>query len=155
MENQKKILIVSLSSLMCFAFLASSGIWSKSPLSSEMVTTPGSDPAHPIALPDTAPSDTSATNELVTLSGTFLCLPHKDTTGPQTEECAFGFKVAETYYAINFGQNAERMEQFSSGASITAQGFVTPIETLSTDMWQKYPIVGIFTITDVLDETTE
>ena len=38
------------------------------------------------------------------LEGEFVCLPHTDTTGPQTEECAFGLKTADgKYYALDLG----------------------------------------------------
>lgn len=88
-------------------------------------------------------------SEHTVLTGTFTCLPHKDTTGPQTEECAFGFETDDhVFYAVNFGASAERMEQFQSGMHGTHTGVVTPIEMLSTNHWQKYDIKGIFTITE-------
>lgn len=38
---------------------------------------------------------------VVNLEGESVCLPKKDTTGPQTEECASGIKVGEgIYYAL-------------------------------------------------------
>gem|GEM_PF-5772552 len=41
-------------------------------------------------------------NTFVTLQGKRVCLPHKDTTGPQTQECAIGFQdIAGNYYAIH------------------------------------------------------
>lgn len=86
----------------------------------------------------------------VVLTGTFVCLPHKDTTGPQTEECAFGIKTdAGVHYAVNFGASATMMEQFRAGAHGTFTGFITPKETLSTNHWNKYIMEGIFTITEV------
>lgn len=84
----------------------------------------------------------------VTLSGTYVCLPHIDASGPQTEECAFGLKTdTGDYYAVNFGQSADAMQQFQHGAHITADGFVVIKEALSTDQWAKYEMKGIFTIT--------
>jgi hypothetical protein len=97
-----------------------------------------------------------ASTEDVTLSGTFKCLPHKDTTGPQTEECAFGFTTDDGInYALNFGQSATMANQFQSGMHGTYSGFVTPIETLSSDQWQKYDIAGIFTITMPVPDQAE
>lgn len=91
------------------------------------------------------------TPQNVTLSGTYVCLPHLDTTGPQTEECAFGFKTdAGEYYAVNFGQSAEAMQQFQSGAHVTAEGFTVIKEAVSTNQWDKYNMEGFFTITRVL-----
>lgn len=91
------------------------------------------------------------TPQSVTFSGTYVCLPHLDTTGPQTEECAFGFKTdAGEYYAVNFGESAEGMQQFQSGAYVTAEGFTVIKEALSTNQWDKYNMEGFFTITRVL-----
>lgn len=99
--------------------------------------------------PITQDSDPTPLN--VTLSGTNVCLPHMDTTGPQTMECAFGFKTDDNvYYAVNFGASATGMEQFQSGARITAEGFVVKKEALSDDQWAKYNMEGMFTITRVL-----
>lgn len=89
-----------------------------------------------------------STPQSVTLSGTYVCLPHIDTSGPQTEECAFGLKTdTGDYYAVNFGQSADAMRQFQHGAHITAEGFVVIKEALNTDQWAKYEMKGIFTIT--------
>lgn len=95
-----------------------------------------------------------ATPQNVTLSGTYVCLPHLDTTGPQTEECAFGIQTdSGDYYAVNFGQSADSMGQFQSGAHVQAEGFVVIKEALSSDQWQKYNMKGIFTVTKLLDAT--
>lgn len=99
------------------------------------------------------PQDLDPTPQNVTLSGTFECLPHLDTTGPQTEECAFGLKTDDgVYYAVNFGESANAMEQFQAKKHITAEGFVVIKEALSTDQWAKYNMKGIFTITKYIDQ---
>ncbi len=96
------------------------------------------------------PLDTTPQN--VTLSGTYVCLPHLDTTGPQTEECAFGLQTTEgDYYAVDFGASADAMAQFQAGQSITAEGFVVIKEALSSDQWAKYNMKGIFTITNTIE----
>lgn len=98
--------------------------------------------------------DSDPTPQNVTLSGTYVCLPHLDTKGPQTEECAFGFKTDDgVYYAVNFGQSGEAMSQFQSGAHIKAEGFTVIKEALSTNQWNKYNMRGIFTITKVIEST--
>lgn len=84
-----------------------------------------------------------------TLTGIYLCLPHTDTTGPQTEECAIGIKTDDgIYYALNFTLSSQTIPEFKSGDRITASGVITPIERLSTNQWQKYPVSGIFSVTD-------
>lgn len=97
-------------------------------------------------------TDLDATPKNTTLSGTFECLPHLDTTGPQTDECAFGLKTDDgVHYAVNFGAGADSMNQFQSGARITAEGFVVIKEALSSNQWAKYNMKGIFTITRMID----
>jgi hypothetical protein len=86
-----------------------------------------------------------------TLTGTYMCLPHKNTSGPQTDECAYGLKTEEgEYYAIDFYLMSSMVPEIKSGDRITASGVLTPIEMLSTDRWQIYPIKGIFSVTDSL-----
>lgn len=97
------------------------------------------------------PVNLDPTPQNVTLSGTYVCLPHLNASGPQTTECAFGIKTDDgVYYAVNFGQSANAMTQFQSGAHITADGFVVIKEALNTDQWQKYNMKGIFTITKMI-----
>lgn len=105
-------------------------------------------------IPTTLPhsGDLDSTPQNATLSGTYVCLPHLDTSGPQTEECAFGLQVDDVYYAVNFGASAEAMNQFQSGAHITAEGFIVPRVALSTDQWAKYNMSGVFTVTRILNE---
>lgn len=96
------------------------------------------------------PLDSTLQN--VTLTGTYVCLPHLNTSGPQTEECAFGLKTDDgVYYAVNFGQSGNAMELFQSGSRITAEGFTVIKEALGTDQWAKYNMKGIFTITNMID----
>ncbi len=90
----------------------------------------------------------------VTLSGTYVCLPHADTTGPQTEECVFGIQTDDgEYYAVNFGASAQAMEQFQSGVHVRAEGFVVIKEVLSTNQWEQYTMEGVFTVTNIVEVT--
>lgn len=85
------------------------------------------------------------------LSGVQTCLPHRDTTGPQTLECAIGMQTdAGEYYVLDLTAVSQIPEGIESGKRFTASGIVTPIELLSTDQRQKYDVVGIFSVTDSL-----
>jgi hypothetical protein len=85
-----------------------------------------------------------------TLTGVQTCLPHKDTSGPQTLECAIGMKTdSGEYYAVDFSLSSQMPPEIQNGERFTASGLVTPIERLSSDHWQKYNVKGIFSITDV------
>src|SRR5690606_20875740 len=86
-----------------------------------------------------------------TLSGEYVCLPHKDTSRPQTDECTFGLKTdVGEYYAMNTYAMSQMHGPLNPGDRITASGVVTPIELLSTNQWDKYPIEGIFSVTNSL-----
>lgn len=80
-----------------------------------------------------------------TITGTWECLPHKDTTGPQTMECAFGIAVDGTHYAVNTELMAMYPVDFSTGTEVRITGIVTPVEQLSSI--QKYDIKGIIRAT--------
>ena len=83
-----------------------------------------------------------------TLHGTYICLPHKDTKGPQTMECAFGIQADDGYnYALSMGDHAS---QFQSGGSVTVKGLVVPLEAISSDQWYKYDIKGIMQVETLL-----
>ncbi len=84
-----------------------------------------------------------------TLTGTHVCLPHADTSGPQTMECAIGMKTdTGEYYALDFSLMSQNNPNLQSGDRFTANGLITPVEMLSSDHWQKYAIEGIFSVTD-------
>lgn len=85
-----------------------------------------------------------------TIVGTYTCLPHRDSSGPQTMECAFG--VREEGSGLHFAVNTQLMSStvwmdIPTGERMRIEGVVTPIENLSTDHWQKYDIVGIIEAT--------
>lgn len=94
-----------------------------------------------------------------TLTGTYGCLPQEETSAITTDECAFGIKTDEgLYYAIDFGLVSTLPPILTNGTKIRATGRITPIAMLSTDYWQKYPIEGIFSVTDsveVLEEISD
>lgn len=82
-----------------------------------------------------------------TLQGEYLCLPHIDTSGAQTDECTHGIKTdVGEYYAINFALMSQTHDPLQIGERISAAGVVTPV----TEELQKYPISGIFAVTDSL-----
>jgi hypothetical protein len=88
-----------------------------------------------------------------TLAGEYMCLPHVDSSGPQTMECAFGLKTdAGEYYAVDFSLMSQTPPPLSIGDRLSASGLVTPIERLSTDHWRQYPIQGIFSLTDSVEK---
>lgn len=84
-------------------------------------------------------------DESVTIKGTILCLPHKDTTGPQTMECAYGLKdEAGTYYALNDSNSGYKN---ISGVPMNERVEVTgTLKELSSAI---YPTVGTIIVTSI------
>ncbi len=86
-----------------------------------------------------------------TLTGEYVCLPHVGGV-PPTKECAGGIKTESgEYYAVDTNLMSQTPPLFNTGEHFTASGVITPIERLSTDHWRKYPVVGIFSITDSVE----
>ena len=86
-----------------------------------------------------------------TLTGEYVCLPPPAGNGPAASECASALKTdQDEYYVIDFNLMSQEKPELREGDRFTAGGVITPIEYLSTDHWQKYPveIEGIFSITD-------
>ncbi len=84
-----------------------------------------------------------------TFTGVQTCLPHKNTSGPRTLECAIGIQTdTNEYYALDFTLMSQIPPEIQNGEKFTASGVVMPIERLSADHWQKYNAKGIFSVTD-------
>lgn len=86
-----------------------------------------------------------------TLTGTYLCLPHKDPNISQTEPCVPGLHTHDgAYYALHLELLSQEYPPLASNDSITATGVMTPVEALSSSYWWNYSIRGIFSVTDSL-----
>ena len=97
-------------------------------------------------------SEAAVMPERATLVGTQTCLPHRDTSGPQTLECAIGFAAEDgEYYALDLGplESMESRALIESGARVEVEGTMTPGEMLSSDQWMRYDMVGVMSVTSV------
>ena len=91
-------------------------------------------------------------NNPTTLVGEYTCLPHKDTSGPQTMECAIGLKTHEdVYYAMDLSKVNNGIGVDTS-KRIKVTGLLTLAEALSTDHWQKYNMKGIISVDAIENE---
>ncbi|HEY0948237.1 MAG TPA: copper resistance protein NlpE [Candidatus Paceibacterota bacterium] len=86
-----------------------------------------------------------------TLAGTIICLPHKDTTGPQTKECAQGLRTDDgSNYALDLALLSDEERMTASGdARIEVTGTLVPIEILSSDWWMKYDVKGVVSVESI------
>jgi hypothetical protein len=87
----------------------------------------------------------------ITMKATWECLPHKDTSGPQTMECAFGVQDqhGKKHYAIDTNQLQGGPIDFPTGTSVELEGTYVAAEMLNNDAWQKYDIQGIISVTSI------
>ncbi len=87
-----------------------------------------------------------------TIVGTITCLPHRDTSGPVTLECALGVREDSSgaHYSVDTRLMASMIwTELPTGARVRIDGVLTPIEYLSSDHWQIYDIVGIISATSI------
>ncbi|HEY1074289.1 MAG TPA: hypothetical protein VGE59_01135 [Patescibacteria group bacterium] len=101
---------------------------------------------HPIPLPSSSPSTSP---KISTFSGTLACLPHKDTKGPQTLECAYGLKMADAYYAIDTTFFPVNIASIPIGEKVIITGDLTPIESMPNASLEKYDIQGTIRLSDI------
>lgn len=91
------------------------------------------------------PEAESGNGEPVTVTGTFTCLPHKQTDGPQTLECAFGLRTEDgTYYALR-----DSSTDYSLLGGVATDEKITVTGTLSDNPQTIYQDRGIITVTSV------
>ena len=84
-----------------------------------------------------------------TLTGEYVCLPHKNSSGPQTLECALGIKAdSGLYYALDMQGRLGSGNYINDpvGSRIKVSGTLVPIEAISSDHWQIYNIKGIMQV---------
>lgn len=84
-----------------------------------------------------------------TLQGKMVCLPHKDTSGPVTLECAFGIKTdAGDHYALDTTTYfPEEIYNLPMDERVAVSGVITPIEKLKEDRVSIYAIKGVLRVT--------
>lgn len=87
----------------------------------------------------------------ITLTGTYACLPKKNTGGPVTLECAFGLKTDEGYYSLDMSSIlTDNYPALYGNETITVEGVLVPVEMLSSDRWKTYDVVGVVSVEKVI-----
>ncbi len=83
----------------------------------------------------------------ISTSGTMVCLPHKDTSGPQTMECAYGLKDAEGQY---FGLHGLDQEKLMDGTVTINKHVTVSGDVTLPSANEKYGIVGNIDISSIV-----
>lgn len=81
-----------------------------------------------------------------TFSGTLVCLPHKNTSGPQTMECAYGLHDdSGVYYSLR-----DSDPNYSNIMSAPMNTPVTVTGTLTLQDDAKYQSIGVIAVTSIV-----
>lgn len=117
-------------------------------------TLPTLESASPMMTPNPSTNGTQPPANVptqTTLTGEYVCLPHRDTSGPVTMECAFGLKATNgSHYALDTSTiPQDSIISLPTGKEITVEGTLVPIEQISSNTWQKYNIVGIVKVSSI------
>ena len=102
---------------------------------------PVSDPG-PIAPSPDSPKD-------IVIEGEHVCLPHRNTKGPQTLECAFGIKTGDFYYSLDFGGNWDLISGLGTNRRIRVEGLLVPVNEIDNSHWNRYNIQGIIKVRSI------
>lgn len=88
------------------------------------------------------------TAQVVTLEGTYDCLPHKVDAPVDGRVCDYGLiTTIGDMYALDFNMLQDAKTKVKAGDRIKATGLFTPIETLSSDyITRRYVVKGIFSV---------
>ncbi len=85
----------------------------------------------------------------ITITGHQACLPHRDSSGPMTLECALGIQT-ETgeYYSLDMTDlDLTALTRFSGELLQVSGQLKDPSSNQS--LWQKYDIIGIIKVQDL------
>lgn len=85
-----------------------------------------------------------------TVTGVRVCLPHKDTTVPQTKECALGLTGDDgLLYALDLANVPAEESSVLDAGRVQVTGVYVPIEIRSSDQWMRYDIDGILSVESI------
>jgi hypothetical protein len=83
-------------------------------------------------------------NGPVTMEGTIVCLPHRDTSGPQTLECAYGLLGEDdNHYALQGTGVNGSVTQFPTNTEVRVEGNFTREED------ERYATVGVIRVESI------
>ena len=87
--------------------------------------------------------------ERITIEGQYECLPHRDTSGPQTLECATGLLGEDgKHYALSFmALETGIPTDLAIGSRIRIEGPILPAAALNQDITERYVFDGLITVT--------
>lgn len=100
---------------------------------------------HPRVLPEPVVSNVSTPT---VVSGEIVCLPHINTSGPQTMECAYGIKDTEGHYyeLLDIAPNNQNVSTAPMNTPVLVEGMLT---LQSSDRYQSIGTIAVSKITTI------
>lgn len=85
------------------------------------------------------------------IQGQIVCLPHRDTSGPQTLECAFGLKDDEgRYFALRDSDPTyKNISGVGTNVRVEVEGNFTPQED---SKYQSIGIIEVLSVTEIISD---
>lgn len=95
--------------------------------------------------------DADAPPRRAELAGTTVCLPHRDTSGPQTMECAFGIRTDDgVHYALDLSVlQTDVLFDFPTHERVVLEGSLVPLDDIDERTWKTYDIAGQLRVASV------
>lgn len=91
-----------------------------------------------------------AQTQMVVREGVVTCLPHRNTTGPTTMECAYGLKTdSGEYYGLDASAlPTDKQGGYDVGQQVSFEGVLVPQADIPKLFWSTYNIVGLMQVAD-------
>ncbi len=96
-------------------------------------------------------SGVATSSSKVTYNGTYVCLPHRDTSGPTTMECAFGIQASDGYYYAldTSGISPSQVTGINTSNRVRIAGTLATGSAVPAMLSNKYNIRGVIYVTSV------
>ena len=90
-------------------------------------------------------------DNMSTITGNFSCLPKKDGTPTDEENCAIGIRSSDgSYYALDISRIQDANTDLRADETIAATGFVLPAEAVVGTEWEQFAVSGLIKVNTLL-----
>ena len=95
--------------------------------------------------------DDSPVLKPISISGKLACLPHRDKTGPQTEECAIGVMDEEGVFYGLLGMRQEDLIDgtLSTNSFVDVSGILDSTRATDPALWDRYDVFGTIMVSNI------
>lgn len=96
-------------------------------------------------VPEPGVAGDNASRQEIVVEGDVVCLPHRDTSGPTTLECAYGLKdQTGAYYGLDTTRlPATTPPEYEVGDRISVEGTLVPTDEIPGNFYAIYNIKGM------------